>query len=653
MFSKILIANRGEIACRIIRTTKKLNIKTVAIFSTADCNALHVQLADEAYLVGDAPSKDSYLNIDKIIEVAKQAQVEAIHPGYGFLSENPLFAKRCIEENIVFIGPSPEAMILMANKNAAKEKMQANQIPTLPFFYDEQQSSETLLAEANKIGFPVLLKAVAGGGGKGLRLIKEQSEFHHALEAVQREAKAFFNDERVMIEKYLAHARHIEVQIMGDNYGKVQHLYTRDCSIQRRHQKIIEEAPAPNLSPALQQQICATAVKAAESIKYNNAGTVEFLVEQDQFYFMEMNTRLQVEHPVTEMITGLDLVEWQIRIASGEKIFENQPQSTGHAIEVRLNAEDPDRDFLPSSGKLYLFNTDPNSRVDSGYHQGDQLDIYYDSLIAKIIISAEDRSEAIRRLHSSLEDTEILGIKTNLALLRNIINNKKFADGNFDTNFLQKNLTYAPESLTTEILSITAIYLYHKLKSKDAQHNEDQNSPWNIHDGWHLFSGSHISFQFKQHFAPIKVSNREDNFIVTLDNQNLNATLLEHQVLSENVEQIELLLQGQYIKANILKLDNKIEISCNHHVYSLEIVTSESTSQKQEHEELLTAPMPGTLVALHVTRGQKVAKGDKLLVIEAMKMEHTLFAPRDGLIKQCHYKIGDLVKEGADLLELE
>ncbi len=652
LFRKILIANRGEIACRIMRTAKRLGISTVAVFSEADKNAMHVKLADEAYLLGPAPSSESYLNTAKIIAIAKACEANAIHPGYGFLSENPAFASACEQAGMIFIGPSADAIALMANKNVAKEKMAEHDIPILPGFYDQSQSLTAFRKHATKIGYPILLKAAAGGGGKGLRLVQEEQELEHAFYAVKREAKAYFNDEQILLEKYLANTRHIEVQIIADSFGNVQHLLTRDCSIQRRHQKIVEEAPAPNIPRELQDKMTATAIKIAEVINYTNAGTIEFLLENDQFYFMEMNTRLQVEHPVTEMITNLDLVEWQIRIAAGEHLFQDAPSFEGHAIEVRLNAEDPDRDFLPSAGKLALLNVPQNFhdvRVDCGYQTNDEINIYYDSLIAKIIVWAKSREQAINKLNIELNNVEIFGVKTNLALLKEIISNAVFKNAQFNTLFLNQTFNKSKQDIPTEIFCLVSIYLSIKQEGESSR----ENDPWNKHDGWRLLKGSVVNFSLTQHNSLIEVKRLQEKFQIKFDNQTYHCQLLEYQNTNLPIIELGLLISNQQHQAKIFQDKNKIEVIYNNENYALDLVSSTSSQSLHEVDELLIAPMPGTLVAQLVKTGQDVTKGDKLIVIEAMKMEHTLFAPRDGRIKQTHYKIGDLVKEGAELLEFE
>ncbi len=657
-----MIANRGEIACRIIRTAKKMGIKTVAVFSEADAGQLHVKAADEAYLIGPAASKDSYLNITKIIEVAKKAKVDAIHPGYGFLSENDQFAKACEEESLIFVGPTSNTINLMANKKIAKDIMKQHGVPTLPGYYDETHEVAAMLAAAKQIGFPVLLKAVAGGGGKGLRMVHDPDEFEHAYFAVRREAKAFFNDDKLLIEKYLGEARHIEVQILADHHGQVTALSTRDCSIQRRHQKLVEEAPAPNLPEALQQEILAAGIKAAEAIHYTNAGTIEFLVEKEFFYFLEMNTRLQVEHPVTEMITGLDLVEWQLRIAAGEK-FDQGFTCKGHAIEVRLNAEDPDQNFLPQAGELrYIqFPVDqPQSssmtRVDSGYQTGDSLNIYYDSLIAKLIAWGDNRLVAINRLQQLLTKTELLGIKTNLSLLKRIIADESFKQATFTTQFLTKMPLISPAFAFERALAVSGLFMLNQNLFKQPRVNyQDLHSPWLSHDNWRLFSiePSQFHLNYEQVLHAITLYKEQQAFAIKVDQRVMHCNFLKINSLLPNVYAIEVIIDNYYLKATLSIHESKLELILDGDNYQLELGSEESENEEQDLTSQVLAPMPGTLVALHVNSGQKVAKGDKLLVIEAMKMEHTLYAPKEGVIKKCYYNIGDLIKEGSELMTFE
>jgi 3-methylcrotonyl-CoA carboxylase alpha subunit len=649
LFNKILIANRGEIACRIIRTAQRLGIHTVAVFSEADTQALHVKVADEAYLIGPAASKDSYLNITKIITIAQKANVDAIHPGYGFLSESADFANACERANITFIGPSAQAIALMANKNVAKAKVAEHNIATLPSHFDEEQSPETLLKHAKKIGFPIVLKAVAGGGGKGLRRVDQEQDFLHSYSAVKREANAFFNDDQLLVEKYLTNARHIEVQVLADHFGTMHTLFTRDCSIQRRHQKIVEEAPAPNLDKDDQDKIAQAAITIAKAIQYTNAGTIEFLVEDNAFYFMEMNTRLQVEHPVTEMITGVDIVEWQCRIAAGERLFANAPVESGHAIELRLNAEDPENDFLPSAGQLRYFQIPEQTdvvRIDSGFHQDDFVTIYYDSLLAKIIVWGQTRTQALQHLQQQLQEIEIFGIKTNLPLLKEIINDHQFKHAKFNTHFLQlqkRDLRFENPHI---IYAMAALFLAQSFQPNTA-------SPWQLCDGWRLNFPPRFSFQFLALEGSVTIEKHHPIFRMNINGCYYDGSIINTVVLAQDIYLLECLIADEYHRVKIFKRHNKLDLILQHQTYSLEIVDNRTDILQQDQEAQLIAPMPGTLVAVMVNSGQQVAKGDKLLVIEAMKMEHTLYAPRDGKIKLCHFKIGDLVSEGAELLEFE
>ena len=472
MFNKILIANRGEIACRIIKTAQRLGIKTVAIYSTIDRNALHVRLADEAFCVGDAPAQSSYLNIEAIINAAHLSHAEAIHPGYGFLSENVDFARACANANRIFVGPSLHALEIMGSKQQAKQLLETKNVPLTPGYHGTEQSSEHLLKEAKKIGFPVLLKAANGGGGKGMRAVFHENEFNEALLGAKREARAFFNDELMLIEKLVENPRHVEVQLMADHHGNVVHLFERDCSLQRRHQKIIEEAPAPHIKSALRKALHDAAINVAKAIDYRGAGTVEFLVADDCVYFMEMNTRLQVEHPVTEMITGLDLVEWQLRIAANEPLpkTQNEITETGHAFECRIYAEDPKQNFLPSTGKL-LFLKEPTGegvRVDSGVTHGSVISQYYDPMIAKLITVGRNREEAARRMQQALAHYAIAGVKTNIAFLQAILETPAFIHANLTTQFLSetKVLLKEPDEKIALLMAASQDYL-------DASHAKD------------------------------------------------------------------------------------------------------------------------------------------------------------------------------------
>src|SRR3954469_5215914 len=489
MFDTVLIANRGEIACRIIRTLKRMGIRSVAVYSEADRDALHVALADAAYEIGAAPPRDSYLNQANILSAAKASGADAIHPGYGFLSENAGFAEACAKAGLTFIGPPPSAIRAMGSKSEAKALMEKAGVPLVPGYHGADQSLQVLQAAADKIGYPVLIKASAGGGGKGMKVAENAAAFQAALESAQREAKNAFGDDRVLIEKYLQQPRHIEAQIFGDSFGNIIHLFERDCSIQRRHQKVIEEAPAPGLTAERRAAIGKTAVEAGRAVGYVGAGTVEFIAEGENFYFMEMNTRLQVEHPVTEAITGIDLVEWQIRVARGEKLPKTQDQLKidGHAMEVRLYAEDPVRDFLPQTGTLHHLRFPEDARVDSGIRAGDTVSIHYDPMIAKIIAHGADRSEAIARLRRALAAMEVGGLATNLDFLQAILREPDFAAGKVDTGFIERHraaLLPEPLPLPVQALALAALAVL-RAGERDAVTQEgDSYSPWARLPGW-------------------------------------------------------------------------------------------------------------------------------------------------------------------------
>ena len=569
MFKRILIANRGEIARRIIRTCKRMNVEAVAVYSNADARAPFVREADRAVLIGPAAASDSYLRGDRIIAVALETGAEAIHPGYGFLSENAEFAEACEEAGLVFIGPRPEAIRAMALKGAAKALMIAAGVPVTPGYHGDDQNTEHLAAEAARIGYPVLIKAVAGGGGKGMRRVDRAEDFNDALVSAQREGLNAFADPKVLIEKNIEVPRHIEIQLFADEHGQVVHLFERDCSLQRRHQKVIEEAPAPGLPEAMRQAMGSAAVKAAQAIHYRGAGTVEFIVdvskgiEDAPFYFMEMNTRLQVEHPVTEEITGLDLVEWQLRVAAGEPLPKKQDELTitGHSIEARLYAEDPQNDFLPATGTLERLDFPKAARIESAVETGDAVSPFYDPMIAKIIIHGKDRKQALARMREALIETKLRGLATNLGFLRRVVSDKAFAAAEIDTGFIaryqERLLLPWPDS---EIAPAAA----------------DPTSPWNDITGWRL----NLSPQ-----APL----------------NLKSEGGEAAVVSGAIK----------------------------------------------------APMPGKLIDVFVSAGEAVEKGQKLLILGAMKIEHTMKAPIAGVVRAVHAAAGDQVADKALLVEIE
>lgn len=664
MFSKILIANRGEIACRIIKTARKLGIRTVAVYSAADKHAQHVQMADEAYYIGDSLVTDSYLKSDTIIDIAQQSGAQAIHPGYGFLSENAAFARACEVANIVFIGPPGSAIEAMGSKSAAKAIMAEAQVPMVPGYYGADQSPALLLAEAQKIGFPVLIKACAGGGGKGMRIVDSEEAFDSALIACQRESKAAFGDDKVLIEKYLTSPRHIEMQIFLDNEQNAVHLYERDCSVQRRYQKVIEEAPAANFSSAQRADMGAVAIQAAKAINYVGAGTVEFLFESDQFYFMEMNTRLQVEHPITEMITGVDLVEWQLIVASGGTLPKQQTDLTinGHAFEVRLYAEDPQQNFLPSTGKIHYLNTPETNRhvrIDSGIIQGDEVSVFYDPMLAKLITWDQDRARALSRLTAALCDYQVVGVKTNLDYTKAIAAHPDFAQGSYSTAFIN---TYGDSLSTAELPTdldfvIAAVYRVTKAIAQTrnkAKQSANAQSPWYQMTGWqnnlittNQFNYVDPSADDSSEPVAVKVSFKSDSLEVTVSESGLemvvgSAELNGHQLCAEIAE--------QRILVNIIEDHESIHILSHGRHIQLAEFTTQSNDLGLSANANVIAPMHGSIIAIHVSEGAEVKHGEKLITMEAMKMEHVITAPSDGIIASINTAVGKMVEDGVELV---
>jgi len=667
VFHKILVANRGEIACRVIATARALGICTVAVYSDADRGARHVALADEARRLGPAPARESYLAIEALLAAARDTGAEAIHPGYGFLAENAAFARACRGAGVVFVGPSPEAIAAMGDKSAAKALMAKAGVPLVPGYHGEKQDADLLAREAAKIGFPVLIKASAGGGGKGMRVVGAAAEFARALEGAQREAQSAFGDARVLIEKYLERPRHIEVQVFGDSHGNVVHLFERDCSVQRRHQKVLEEAPAPGMTAKRRREMGAAAVAAAKAIGYAGAGTVEFITEQDgRFYFMEMNTRLQVEHPVTEMITGLDLVRWQLLVAAGEALplAQDRLEMRGHAIEARIYAERPDQGFLPATGTLRHLRA-PRAvefhashgplRVDSGVRQGDAITPHYDPMIAKLIAWGETRDEALARLRAALEDYEIVGVETNVQFLGRIARSKAFAAAHLDTGLIERSrdeLFPPQEGADDEDLAAAALaelLAEQEQAAARAGASGDPHSPWHRVDGWRLNLGSHHEFSFAEgervhraavHFTSAGLRLEVDGRAYALAGEHARDALT-------------LSLDGRTFRARVVRdgTDWHVFRAGAHRVLTLR--TEQAPPEADAALGSLAAPMPGKVIQVLVEAGAEVAKGAPLLVLEAMKMEHTITAPRAGRVKEIRYRAGDQVLEGAKLLELE
>ncbi len=660
MFKKILIANRGEIACRVIRTAQRLNIHTVAVYSEADVHALHVKLADEAYCIGSAPSSESYLQGNTIIQVAQKAGVQAIHPGYGFLSENADLAESCVKAGIVFIGPKSEAIRAMGEKSTAKQLMQKAGVPVTPGYHGDSQDDIILQEAAAAIGYPVLIKAVAGGGGKGMRVVTQPTDFMEALNAARHESKASFSDDRVLLEKYLETSRHIEVQVFADSHQNVLYLFERDCSVQRRHQKIVEEAPAPRMTAELRSAMGLAAVNAAKAIDYQGAGTIEFLLTPEgHFYFMEMNTRLQVEHPVTEMITGLDLVEWQLRVASGEILPITQQSElvlSGHAFEARIYAEDPQKDFMPSTGILQhlKFPTEnANVRVDTGVMAGDSISIYYDPLIAKLITWDQDRDAALERLREALGECQIVGVASNIPLLTAITNNPAFKAMDLDTRFIERqhDRLFTPPPLCEQLLALGALGALieqRKILTSLLAETPDINSPWLLGDNWRL----NLNAQ-----QTIHLHVEQKLFTITALLQAGKVTALEiegkiHQIndLSLHGNEMVVLLNQQKIRGTLIFTDNNLQVFALSQQVIFNINDPLGSPKETTLSLEITAPMPGTLSEIFVVPGQYVKKGDRLLVVEAMKMQHTLYAPIDGKVKDIFYGTGDLIEEGSELI---
>lgn len=663
MFTKILIANRGEIACRVIRTAKQCGIATVAVFSDVDNQALHVDLADEARHIGAAPATESYLIGERILQAARESGADAIHPGYGFLAENAEFAAACEAAGITFVGPPVKAIEAMGSKSVAKQIMSAAEVPLIPGYHEEDQSPQRLRLAAEAVGYPLLIKATAGGGGKGMRVVRQTDEFAEALESAKREAAAAFADDRVLLEKYLERPRHIEIQIFADNLGNVLHLFERDCSIQRRHQKVIEEAPAPGLDDELRDRMGAAAVAAAKAIGYVGAGTVEFLLDTDnKFYFMEMNTRLQVEHPVTEMVTGQDLVEWQLRVASGESLPCRQEDLSisGHAIEVRIYAEDPSRDFLPSIGPLkHLRQPRENAhvRVDTGVRQGDEVSIYYDPMIAKLIVWDLDRLRAVRRLQLALADFQVVGVKTNLNFLSSVAAHPAFGAAELDTGFIEQHhagLFPEDQPVSDQVLALACLDVLLRRSSEAelmALASPDRYSPWHCTDGWRLNSDNHHVLVFLDGAERIAVTAhfRPGGYLLDLPGGTIyvSGDIDSAGVLSAD-------LGGARCRATVVlrELELNIIVNGKSHILVLEDPALHAAEQDSVGGRL-TAPMPGKIVAVMVAAGDQVKLGTPLVVLEAMKMEHTISAPADGVVDNLPFAVGDMVSEGADLVSFE
>ena len=647
MFSTILIANRGEIACRVIRTCQRMGIRAIAVYSDADKDALHVAMADTAIPIGGNSASESYLNAEAVLATARESGAEAVHPGYGFLSENADFAEACQAAGITFIGPPTAAIRAMGSKSAAKTMMGDAGVPILPGYHGDAQDMDTLREAAAGIGYPVLLKPSAGGGGRGMRLVERAEELDFAVESARREAASSFGDDTLLIEKYLAAPRHVEIQVFADNSGNTIHLFERDCSVQRRHQKVIEEAPAPGLSDDLRAAMGKAAIAAARAVGYAGAGTVEFLLDEGGgFYFMEMNTRLQVEHPVTEMITGLDLVEWQLRVAAGEKLPADQKKirANGHAIEVRLYAEDPEQDFIPAAGRLSHLRLPEESdviRIDSGVREGDSVTAYYDPMIAKLIAHGTDRAEALDRLRAAMARVRIAGLATNAGFLATALLHPEFAAGGVDTGFIERHaaaLMPPRQPASDRVLVFAALAVIDRRERTarmDAARTADRHSPWAGLRGWRLNAGPREA-------VTLLDGNEAVDIEISGGRVSLRGRIAAAESTDAGQDDIAIEIDGMDITVFVDGATRRLRIHD---------ALAEAEAHAGETETgVPPAPMPGVVVAVLVEPGAKVEAGMPLMVIEAMKVEHTIRAAVDGTVDAVHFKIGDRVDEGARLV---
>ncbi|WP_137917338.1 acetyl/propionyl/methylcrotonyl-CoA carboxylase subunit alpha [Hydrogenophaga sp. 2FB] len=669
MFNKILIANRGEIACRVAATARRLGMRSVAVYSDADASAKHVAACDEAVHIGGSAPKDSYLRWERIIEAAKATGAQAIHPGYGFLSENDAFANACADAGIAFIGPPASAILAMGLKAESKQLMEKAGVPLVPGYHGRDQDPALLQREADRIGYPALIKASAGGGGKGMRVVEKSEDFAAALASCQREAINSFGSDAVLIEKYVQRPRHIEIQVFGDTQGNCVYLFERDCSVQRRHQKVLEEAPAPGMTPELRAQMGAAAVAAAKAVNYVGAGTVEFIVEQPpeggmRFYFMEMNTRLQVEHPVTEAITGLDLVEWQLRVASGEPLPLKQEDLRihGHAIEARICAETPDNNFLPATGTLTVYGKPACTafergtvRVDDGVREGDTISPFYDSMVAKLIVHGATREEALSRLDAALAETRIVGLSTNVQFLRHVVNSHSFAQADLDTALIPREAAALfNQDKVGQPLAVAAA-VAQTLLTERALEGAD---PFSRRDGWraHGITVRRFDFEYQGETLLAYLSYLHDGAL-QLAIGGVSGALafdaLPSQGTHDSGVRMDLRFNGQRQTVQTWQVDENVHIFCALGATQIVEIDALAHAGETAHEGgRLTAPMPGKVVSFAVKAGDAVKKGQALAVMEAMKMEHTIAAPADGTVDELLYAPGDQVNEGAELLKL-
>ncbi len=658
-FDTVLIANRGEIACRVVRTCRRLGIRTVAVYSDADRGAVHVAMADEAVRLGPAPARESYLDIDAVIEAARRTGAQAIHPGYGFLSENADFAEACADAGVVFIGPPAAAIRAMGSKSAAKTIMEKAGVPLVPGYHGDDQDADLLAAEAERIGYPVLIKAVSGGGGKGMRRVDAAGAFAEALAGARREAAGAFADDRVLVEKFVEHPRHIEMQVFADDHGHAVHLFERDCSVQRRHQKILEEAPAPGMTEERRARMGEAAVEAARAIGYRGAGTVEFIAAPGgEFYFMEMNTRLQVEHPVTEMVTGQDLVEWQLRVAGGEPLPCTQAELHlhGHAFEARVYAEDPAREFLPATGTIvHLREPDlAHTRIDSGVREGDTVGLHYDPMIAKLVAWGEDRPAALKRLRQLLAGYELVGPVTNMAFLARVAGTADFAAGRITTDFVEQHreaLFPAAAVAPERVVAAAAVHELLRLREsavEGARASADPGSPWHAVDGWQPNAKAGLVLEFLDGELPVTVTARSRG-------EDYGLAFGGREVFARGAlggrRTLHMELDGIRFTATVVAREARRTVIIDGDAWTLVRHDPLAAGLDDTRTEgSLTAPMPGAIIDVRVAPGDAVQRDQPLVVLEAMKMEYTVSAPADGVVECVNVAVGDQVDDGAELL---
>lgn len=675
MFKKILIANRGEIACRVIESAKRMGIQTVALYSDIDQNSKHVSLADEAYYVGPNPASESYLLGDKILEICKQSGAEAVHPGYGFLSENAGFSEACASNGIKFIGPPASAIVDMGSKSASKDIMIAAGVPVTPGYHGEAQDLETLKSEARKMGYPVMIKAVLGGGGKGMRIALTEDVFEENLDGARREAMKSFADDRVLIERFLVKPRHVELQVFADEHGNCVHLYERDCSVQRRHQKVLEEAPAPGMTKELRDRMGTAAVNAAKAVGYEGAGTVEFMLDDDgeSFYFMEMNTRLQVEHPVTEMVTGVDLVDWQLRIAAGHPLPMSQDEIplTGHAIEARVYAENPENEFLPASGPVAFMDLpdhvsfkNGDIRIDSGVREGDDVSIFYDPMISKLIVKGNDRDEALRLLDQALKNYRVVGLPTNIEFLRKTASHRAFREAELDTNFIEKNydeLLPVAQPTPDRVLVLAALARL----LEEAESLSSNASPWgNVAGAGARFTGEGgrvrtLNFTGNNGSEDLSVAVKYfpgsdgDEVKFSADVGGESDVVVRGRLVGKS--KILAFFGKERVTATVNRHGDTFSVFCDQgdfkHVYNVDVAPLDLGDDSGAKGKLnVLTPMPGTVIKVMVGKGDSVAKGEPMMILTAMKMEHIIRAQADGTIASVGYGEGDFVEDGKVLI---